>query len=390
MLLSSIYGGQVSILDFFYFVLMQSFVFKSIVLLNLILLYSVFGFGQDLTGVPLTKCWDYLTENMSDLGYASDNAKEIYLPLSNNSITSIDNLGNSLWTTDVGSEIISDLIYADERIYFVTKKEESNKDSKPYLNAISSRTGINLWKVQLQANSNQTPFQILSVPNFIIVSNSTDAIFFVEQTDGTLAKQIKINKEISSNLVTDNKSLYFFTEGRGIQRLSVNNEKESNLGSSGLKVNYISNLDNSAILVSTDSGQILFIDKTTEKRLWINRVGGTVNFSSQYLDSIFVSSYDNYLYRLSLKTGNIIWRRRFENRSLSDFLKDRGIIISSLINGTATTFTEVSKGKVINQINTVDNKFYVNKPLVLGERVILFQNSGLTAYEFGNCEKEKE
>lgn len=387
MLPSSIYGGQVSRLDFF--ILMQRLVFRNLNVFVLLLIFIGSVVGQNVNNSsPLSKCWTTPRDSFTKLVYASDNANEIYFSTNEDSISAIDLHGNSLWKSEIGGDIISDLLYTERKLYFLSKKENPKKN-EIFLYSLSADTGLSKWQNELNLENTETDnLQLTLFGQFIIVLTKNNLLFFDKET-GKLIDKYELHTPVLSNLLVNFGRIYLASQN-GLNVIDNQTKKTDSIGNFNRPITTILKLGEKEILISNNAGQLSAFDTSLRKEIWSNRTGGSITTADVTDDSVYISSVDNYVYRFSAKSGVIIWRRRFENRTMSSLITKREILVSSLINGQSTVFTDITNGKTLNQVISSPEQFYIAKPLIIDNKVILFLNDSITAYEFEQCADKKE
>lgn len=365
---------------------MQNFIFKKIILSVLIFFSQCLAFGQGLSSTPLTKCWEY-SANISSFDYASDNV-QIILPLNDGQIISIDKFGKIIWKSETGNEIISDLIMLNEKVFFL---ELNSKEI--FLKSISTKTGIGLWQTQVGLLTENHRIQISVQNDSIAILGLDNKILLFNTEKGELEKEITAEENIVSNYITNSNSFLYYKKNNGLKKLSSIGIEEISYENKDRNkktdISQLFSLNKNLLLVST-SGQLFLLDIISYQTVWSNRIGGNVSTISENEDSIFVSSIDNYVYRFSKRNGNINWRRRFETKALSSYLESKEILVSSLANSNITTIIEESKGRILNQVSIEPSSYFINKPLFIEDRIMLFHSKGISAFEFGTCSEEKE
>lgn len=366
---------------------MRNFIYKKVILLALIILIQSFTFGQDLGSSPLVKCWDFPTDNISSFNYAFDH-DQIIFPLNDGVIISIDKSGKIIWKSEIGNEITSDIILFNQNVFFL---ESDSK--KTFLHSISGKTGINIWRKELDSTSSDQKLQLSSENNSIILFGVDKKILLIDPNTGNIEEELTTEENISSNFVNTLSNFYYYKKNNGLKILSKDGIKEiANTAKdkkNRLDISQLFNLDKNLLLVSI-SGQLFLLNKENDQIIWTNRVGGNVSNISENESSIFISSIDNYIYSFAKRNGNINWRKRFETKALSSYSLENKLLVSSLINGNTTFIIETSKGKLINQLSIPADKHFINKPLLTDNKIVLFHTAGVSAYEFKECDKEKE
>ena len=362
-------------------------------------------FSQKL---PYRQCWFY-NAKLSDNKIASDNESILYVPLLYGKIVSINSAsGEKSWESDIGGEIVSDLIVNEERknIYVVTRSpviseagEQSKNingeisvenDNKNFavlkLSSLSKNTGITNWQITLDSKSAGNQKLFLSVfNNKVITADQKGEITVVEESGGKILW--KKRAESGSNdfrYFIQNSDLIQISENK-ILLISLKNGVVNLIKEINSVLTAVNLFNNDTLLLGDKKGELFMFDISKKKEVWKSRYGAEVSDVTSTPYGLLISSFDNFLYLISPKNGKKIWKKRLDGRlAIEPSIANSSVIITTA-GSSKSSILDLSSGRLVNQIYLSENNYFVNQA-VLTDNLIVFPTAfGLMA--FGNSEK---
>ncbi|MEP7039031.1 MAG: PQQ-binding-like beta-propeller repeat protein [Acidobacteriota bacterium] len=358
--------------------------------------------------LPYKQCWFYKTK-LSDNKIASDNESRLYIPVLFGKITSIKaSSGEKLWETDLGGEIVSDLIVGEENksIYVVTRSpiiDDGEKHPENIteeisvenginnfnvikLSSLSKNTGITNWQITLNSKSTANQKVFLSVVNNkIITADQKGEITAVEESGGEILW--KKRTDLGSNnfrYFIQNNNLVQISENR-IFLISLKNSSVTLVKEIKSILTAIYLFNNNTLLLGDKKGELFVFDISKKKEVWKSRYGAEVSNITFTPNGFLISSFDNFLYLISPKNGKKIWKKRLEGRLTIEPLIVNNTIIITSVGSSKASILDLSSGRLINQIYLSRDNYFVNQS-VLNNNLIVFPTA-LGLVSFGNSEK---
>jgi outer membrane protein assembly factor BamB len=339
------------------------------------------------TPLPLlTKCWEFSSNQPTNLKLASDNDQIIIFPEIDSKISALDRNGAVIWKNEYSGILLSETVIDSEKIYFLTINSEKADDALVF-NIISLKTGLTIAekKIKFPNPINNAEIILKKDEQFVLLVINKQYTFAINEQEEKIESFTEFNSPITSNIEVDRESLYF-ADKRGIVNYYLAKKRNSLLlETNSEKINLIFSPVQEKILTANNFGQVSFYDTETKKKKWTFRTGGEINSITKFADNYLVSSLDNYLYYLSAKNGRLIWKKRLEGRNEGISAEEQGQFISVIINGQTSIFTEPKKGRTVNQITLPAETLFISQPIIIQNLVIFSTNRGLIAYSFGKC-----
>lgn len=347
--------------------------------------------------LPFKLCAQVQYNKFAPAKIASDNLL-IFSALPNNKIEKFNlKENNVVWTSDFGGDLISDLIFENSTIFFMTKilkiesfKEKSRSEDQIenyVLWSINAETGLTDWQFPFTAEAS------------VILDSYRDKLFLITK-DGTVSLINKVNSQkiLNTKLASEFSSPPSFFEnkiyiGAGDKTILIvsidTGEIVSKIRSLEVPASILIGAKEKLIW-GDKKGTVNLVDTRTNKRIWSVRYGGEISSLSLVQAGILVSSLDNFIYLISLQKGKKIWKRRLAGRiSAEPLIIENSAVVVTAVNGTVSIL-DISSGKIINQIILPEASFILTKPVIVGGLILFSTNTGIVAFSNinGSCSKQ--
>ncbi|MGI8639540.1 MAG: PQQ-binding-like beta-propeller repeat protein [Pyrinomonadaceae bacterium] len=368
--------------------------------------------------LPFKQCWQFQTVKMTDNNIASDKESILFLPVTGGRLFALTAKGGEkIWDTDLGGEIISPPILDRENknIYVVTKsfvnldiiKADSSAAKMENLpNAgqltqnilklwsLSKITGLTNWQITLDTKSlsvNRKIF-LLSDGHKIVLTGENGDITAVSNTDGGIIWNRSLNTNNTNN---KNSSSSFYLQDRLLVATAPDNIFLISLETGqtifqmkiAIPLTAIFFSDEKVLVWGDKKGEIFATDILTKKTIWKIRGGAEISNINYTVQGLLITSFDNFIYLVSLKSGKRLWKRRLEGRiSAAPSIINNYAIITTLASFRASVL-DLADGKLVNQIYLSDDNYFTLRPAIIGNLVVFSTLKGLVAFTVlnNNC-----
>lgn len=344
----------------------------------LLLIVSWFELSaQNIWESPLQKCWEGSDSNITKAGIASDNVNNIYFSTSDNNLNTLNLLGQKLWKTNLGEKIINFLAETD-KVYLLSQSLTNTQEY--YIYTISNSTGLVIQKENVS-------WQILEKFNLPNIQRQERPLMTPEN--------ILINKLLFFDLLVfdNNNPLYYDTTqnilytslpSKNIQIFLNQNDNIPVIIKTPFQTEIIRSAESQKFLIGNAIGEIALLNY--HKVIWKKRIGGEIIEMFWNDFGVTVISNDNFIYQFSRANGKILWKRRFSGRLTTSYIKEKQLIATTINNEGNLFLIDITSGKVINQISIENNNFFIGKPIIIKDLLILLTNQGITAYSPKTCQ----
>jgi outer membrane protein assembly factor BamB len=350
----------------------------------------------------LQECWKLVTDQTGNTKIASDNDYHIFYTSKGNlqSIQLSD--GNIQWKTELGGEVVSNILYDDGKIFVMTKLELARISgslagsldgyNEFTIRAISSQTGLTVWQHKIKLNHRDTdlgPVDLVVTEKFLNVVFNVGEIYLLVKSSGEIDKNIKLESGFTSRpaVFADRIFIGDKSENR-LQYISdgINQKIEGLDFKNTAKVIYLSTRENKTnLFIADEFGTVACYNLESKKMLWKMRTGAEIIGMTEENGYLLVSSNDNFVYSLSQSNGNINWKKRLSGRSEFALSPDKSLLYLASLNSDLLTVTKSDKGKTISQIILLDEEYFVSRPLLVKDFVVVPTNFGFAVYNSLPC-----
>lgn len=297
-----------------------------------------------------SKCWEYAVSSNLGVGIAADGSNVYFLGVDNKLHGVELALGNKLWSSELGGEVVSNLLVVADSIFVVTSSppDTVNPSGKSILRALSRQTGITEWQAELSSSS---VIWLGSVASNLLAVSSDGSISSFARGDGSTVWKINLESGVTSEPHFINDGIELGTKKNEVLKISA---------TGSIRVSWKSEYSPTAVrvgssgrlLVGDDRGNLTLVSSEGD-RLWSFRNGAQISSASLHGSEYLATSHDNFVYKLS-RGGGVKWKRRLSGR-----VNDRPIVLgdTAVITtvGTGSVYVlDLRNGKVLNRIETGD------------------------------------
>ncbi len=283
---------------------MSKKIFATIINLFVVLIFSYQLFPQTPTNYKV--CADKVFDSESSGNFASDN-ESIFLALKNNSIIAFDKKNlDSLWSVNLGGEIISGLVSHKNTIFVITEVKTEQLD---LLWEINSSNGVISQRVTLVGIGNEKLFV-------------SDNALFIGNQEGVLQRYPLDSHSDYANLheafisIPDfsdpliQNSLVYYKSDKTINSLDLNNNQYQKIFENQNTINfYLINFNNS-LVIGDNSGWIKSFNLLEKKIRWKYHTGGRIVQLLIRQNFCIAFSYDGFIYCFTVNSGKLKWKKR--------------------------------------------------------------------------------
>jgi PQQ-like domain len=349
---------------------------------------------------PLYIYWRY--ETPGEYKIASDNAEGLYLVNFQNVLIGLNSTnGLQNWETPIGGRIGSEFfIYKGNLIQliqikkeFTGKPDEKNTDSEIegyIIRSTNKLTGITNWQIKIPPTDLQGKIYCRTFEDKFIIVTTTGNLISLNNSDGSIVQRKNINSDFTIQPFFDVSKFYIIASNNRVSAISYadfTQDFEARTVATPTSLLVSENLliwGDKRGFVSASS--LSSIGKNIK---WRSRKGGEIVSLTKTSDGILAASTDNYIYLMSEKSGDTIWKKRLASRTAFEPTVSGNYVIVSTLGETEALVFDLKSGKTINRITLSDGNFYTAAPVLPG-RIIVFQTSeGLIAYSNRNYSTAK-
>jgi eukaryotic-like serine/threonine-protein kinase len=336
-----------------------------------------FAFAQ-----PLTARWQYATEDTINLTPATY-AEQVYLPLAGGELVALRALNGQLnWKADVGG-MVSSAPVADLRGVYVATETLAPEGTEPFyratgtLRALSRKSGVTLWMRTLPRPISGA----LAADADTIFGGTTDGrVLAVNKETGEIRWQLQYTAPFASQPVLYNGRLYLGSEdgallvvdqqaGRTLWRYQTRGPLRGPVA-----------LANQLVMFGSTDGYVYALDAQTGHARWRMRTGAGVQSVAATEGGLLVASLDNFVYLLSYRSGERIWKRQLAGRIAAQPLTGADGALLAPLGGDACVVLALHDGKTLNTLEVGTDGNTSASPIIAQDVLLITTRHGLIAF----------
>lgn len=340
------------------------------------------GFREQFSlSQPMTVRWEYETDRTINLTPAA-NGEIVYLPLTGGTLLSIRLADGGLnWKEEAGGEF-SASPWADERGVYIATEISGPKSSNflratGALRALGRKSGITLWMRTLQS-----PLRgALASEGEMLFGGAADGrIYALRKETGEILWMRQFNTPFASQPVISEGRLFIGGEDGTLFALEQASGKTIwHYRTRGAVRGPVAVVGGMVYFGSADN--YVYALRETDGRLrWRTRTGAEVQAVAHTPHGLVVASLDNFVYFLSTRRGDRLWKRQLAGRIASQPLVFSDMALFAPLSGDACVVLDLKDGKQLNNLPVGEGNNMAASPL-LGEQLLLVTTrKGLLAF----------
>ena len=370
--------------------------------------------------VPFKSCWIFPFQTNVLTNIASDNESLIYIPFFNGEIVAVTSeFGTLTWKTDLGGQIVSDILVSGENLYVISKTdqnadekinekitgkkiteqniEKNTEDSEVYkytatIRSIHNSTGITVWEVKLPVSEKNFLYEY---SHSLIVIDWEGFIYRIEKQSGRIIWKSKLESKLTATPHLELNALILGLSTNQIIDLSLDTGKVITKVRVPFEPTTVMSVKNDKKLFWGDRKGIVTSAnwssakantlKTNLKTNWKFRIGAEISHIVSTPEGLLISSFDNFVYLISEKSGRIIWKRRFVGRISFKPLVVGNFAVISVFAEPEAFVIETNSGRLVNKFSLTEDNFFIESPLRIKNKLFFPTLKGLFSFSQNEC-----
>ena len=353
-----------------------------------VLVFFVAGAGAEDGPVslarPLVIRWSYETRQLTSQTPAAF-ADALYVPLAGGVVATVrPQDGQLLWRSETGGEF-SAAPAADERgVYIGSELSMEGRDAsamytKGVVRALSRTSGVTLW-----TRTVPNPLEgALVVGDGLLLGASADGrVYALDKMTGAPAWIIKTEHSFRSapslgdgRLILASEDGYLLVvaskTGNIVRRYQTGSSQAAPFSAAG-KTIYTGSADGYVTALRDAGGRL--------ETLWRRRAGTSVQSLTSAPAGLLVTSRDNFVYFLSHRNGNRLWKKQMPGRVVGAPVVSADSALFALMGGEVCVALSLTDGKQVNTLALGEGNSASTPPQLVGAYVIVPTRNGLIAF----------
>lgn len=329
---------------------------------------------------PLTVKWLYASELTINLTPATD-GERIYLPLAAGLLVSLRAAdGQLLWKADLGGELSSSPI-ADESAVYVASEAVGEQGNAPRaigaLRALGREGGITLWMRTLPM-----PVRGSLIANEInLFGGSTDGrIYAVRKKTGDISWITQHSAPFASHPVIYGPNLYIGSNDGSLFCLNHSTGKILWRYRTRGAIRGRAVVVDGIVYFGSADGYVYAVREADGRLRWRRRTGAGVQTVAFAENGLLVASLDNFVYLLSFKEGDRLWKRLLAGRIAAEPLTSPDGVLFTPLSSSSGVVLDLRDGKQLNSLPFGEDNSLAASPIAAGKVLFVTTRQGLLAF----------
>ncbi len=327
---------------------------------------------------PLTLKWRYSSDQTSNFTPATD-ATSVYVPLADGTLVALDGRDGQLrWKSEPGGDFSAAPAVDEHAVYIATQFESADKSAtRGIVRGLSKETGITLWMRTLSG-----PLRgglAVDGPS-VFAGSANGSVYAFDKNSGRTVWVNQYSDQFNGQPALTDDRVYLGTAGGWLLALDrKNGDLIWRYRTRGAIRGPIAVADAVVVFGSADGYVYACRDRRGE-HLWKHRTGAAVEAVVAIEDGVLASSLDNYVYFLSLKKGDVLWRQLLPGRiPARPVTAPDGALFTPLSTDTAIVLS-LKNGKPLNTLQLSEENNSSAAPIVTSDRVVLTTPHAVMAF----------
>lgn len=329
---------------------------------------------------PLTVKWLYDSDLTVNLTPATD-GERIYLPLASGLIISLKAAdGQLFWKADFGGEISASPI-ADERSVYIASEAVGEQGSTPRANgalrALGREGGITQWMRTLPM-----PIRGSLIANDVnLFGGSTDGrVYAIRKKTGDISWVMQHSASFASHPVIFGLNLYIGSNDGYLLSLNQNTGKTNWRYRTRGAIRGRVVVENGIVYFGSADGYVYALKEADGRLKWRRRTGAGVQTVGFAQNGLLVASLDNFVYLLSFREGDRLWKRQLAGRIAAEPLTTLDGALFTPLSSSTGVVLDLRDGKQLNSLPIGEDNSMAASPIVAGKILFVTTRHGLLAF----------
>ena len=329
---------------------------------------------------PLTLRWQYLSERTLNLTPAID-GEQVYLPLAAGALVSLQTGdGQLLWKAETGGELSAAPV-ADEHNVYVASQILETPQGTPHasgaLRALGRASGVALWE---QVFSSPLRGSLAESSTTLFAGDSEGHVYAVSKETGEIRWASRFPTSFSSAPVLNQGRLYIGGEAGTLWALDQTTGRTLWYYRTHGALRGPVALAPQLVCVGSADGFVYALDERDGHLRWRARTGAGVEAVLSTDKGLIAASLDNFVYFLSLRRGERIWKHLLAGRVVAQPLAVSGGVLFAPLSGDACVVLDLRDGKQINTLPVGEDNNTAAAAVIAGNLLLVTTRRGLLAF----------
>ncbi|MEO8649717.1 MAG: PQQ-binding-like beta-propeller repeat protein [Acidobacteriota bacterium] len=345
---------------------------------------------SDKFSTPIKQCW---SRRLTDRSSATAGADSRILLVAGRSgiLQAVDsNFGKDLWSAELGGEISSEPFVHGDVVYVATNEVRGNGQDPPFsrLRAVSLRTGVTVWGIMMPYSSH---VWLDHQGGSLITIGDGGTVAAYSETDGTERWILPLHQAVTAQPAVLGNRIALVGDKYHMNIISGSDGQLLAARKFSFPIAAIALLPEDNLMLADERGNVELYSKLSDSSEWRFKKGARFSALLGTQAGILATSYDNFVYMLATKNGNVIWKRRLPGRIAGAPTVTNDLILIGDSSSGDIFLLDLKNGRVINQVSLSDTDEAISAPLIVGSTgFAAIVADKLNRFSFTDCTSNKK
>lgn len=341
--------------------------------------------------VSLVECGEYVTDNYPVVAVAAD-YDAVFLAEQGGIVRAVDPANQVVkWTAELGGTVISDFAVDSGTLYVITnpKSASDKRDSFSIVRSLSIDTGITIGSLQIPYADR---FWLGTDGYRLMIAGNNGRLHAADKELTQIEWSFESTAPFSTMPVFAGPGLVILTVSDRVFIIGSDDGRlrfEKNW--QGRKVRGVAAVTGSSFILGDDRGNLYRSNGLSDKISWSYKAGGAIASLFISGDSVIVSSFDNFIYRISADSGKVLWRRRLPGRTATrPGIAGDAVVVSS-VGENFVSLIDLNTGKLITRVAINGRRSPFDTPSSAATNILIIPTTeGFIAIGPSDCRKKNK
>jgi len=285
--------------------------------------------------------------------------------------------GIRLWSTELGGDVISNVVVADSNVYVVVL----SISGKARLRSLSGKTGIPNLDVPFLTGSKAR----LEIADGKVVGISTtgSVAAFDRAAESLTWSKVYPNLVPGTTKVWDDK-IAIATSDRKVILISAITGEETAVIESERPVSAIDYMDGDLVW-GDERGNVVRYDLDKHSTYWKFKNGAKISSLWTTDGAVLAASFDNFVYFIHPYYGSVKWKKRLAGRASDLIVGDPSFAVVLTVGEPAAALLNLENGKPAGQVTLGTDESFLVSPVYNEGKYFFFTNKQVFAESATPC-----
>ncbi len=321
--------------------------------------------------LDIARCWAFPLEPATR--QISNDELRVYVASEGARVIALQLNGQKSWSSDLGGEIVSNIIPWADSVFVATAAGGSN--GKSALRVMSRETGI----VGAAYPLPDAERHFLAMVNGSLIVVSVNGIVHSLDGKGVIKWRREIAAGFAGSPAFGSDKLHVASTGKQVFTIDLVTGEIESIRKMPSEITAVGVAGGGTLAVGDERGNVTSLAADGREN-WRFRTGARVSQIFAANGHLFAVSQDNFVYCIDASNGNVTWKRRLDGRATYANSVNGTYLFTTSIDEHGAALTSVVTGKPVGQIIFDNDEWVTGTPVSANSLLFVVTNSAVAGY----------